>query len=162
MTFFDTRNGFPGSGRGSGRIKVYKRMLTGSPLLSPPPPPPPSTLSSSLFHLPAISVSLERATFHSTKSPWLYSTSGDEEEREPENELGPIGQFRIAQASVSKRDWVRTHWNENHFPFSFKWNSLSQKGFALNFVLKIRGLELGNGLLDTKHDVISSMRLWAF
>ena len=41
MTFFDTRNGFPGSGRGSGRIKVYKRMLTGSPLLSPPPPPTP-------------------------------------------------------------------------------------------------------------------------
>ena len=70
MTFFDTRNGFPGSGRGSGRIKVYKRMLTGSPLLSPPPPtPPPSTLTCSLFHLPAISVSPERATFHSTKSP---------------------------------------------------------------------------------------------
>ena len=57
----------------------------------------------------------------------------------PPSELGPIGQFRIAQASVSKRDWVRSHWNENHFSFSFKWNSLSQKGFALNLVLKMRG-----------------------
>ena len=30
----DTRNGFPGSGRGSGQTKVFK-MLTGSPSLSP-------------------------------------------------------------------------------------------------------------------------------
>ena len=70
---FDTRNGFPGSGRGSGQTKVFK-MHTGSPLLSlspppppAPPPPPPHTVTCSLFHLPAMSVGLERASFHSTQ-----------------------------------------------------------------------------------------------
>ena len=63
---FDTRNGFPGSGRGSGQTKVFK-MHTGSPLLSLSLLPHPHTVTCSLFHLPAMSVSLERASFHSTQ-----------------------------------------------------------------------------------------------
>ena len=49
--------------------------------------------------------------------------------------------FRVAQASVSKRGWVRSRWYENDFLFSCKSkikNSFSKKGFALSLVLKVR------------------------
>ena len=73
MTFLTRETVFLEVGGAVGRLR-YLRCIQALPfslsLLSPPPPPPPApthTVTCSLFHLPAMSVSLERASFHSTQ-----------------------------------------------------------------------------------------------